>query len=208
MINCNKEEIQALVYYANKNGVKKENISNYVFEKIAMTLPQDILVNLKIIGKKQEKNLKTILDFYHKGEHSNFPKFLEKTKNQKNIVYTFTGYLEDIIEESDKINNPLVGEIKKNNVKIIQLNSVKSEREFETHIDDYLDDDNLKVCVIKFLPGEGTFMNYIKYFIENKLTEKEKTDKKLFVYIVYMSRITTKEINEIEKKNIKRKRRI
>ena len=122
MINCNKEEIQALVYYANKNGVKKENISNYVFEKIAMTLPQDILVNLKIIGKKQEKNLKTILDFYHKGEHSNFPKFLEKTKNQKNIVYTFTGYLEDIIEESDKINNPLVGEIKKNNVKIIQLN--------------------------------------------------------------------------------------
>ena len=205
MINCNKEEIQALVYNANKNGIKKENISDYVLEKISMTLPQDILVNLKISGQKQTKNLKKILDFYYKGEHSNFHKFLEKTKSLKNIVYTFTGYLEDFIEESDKINNSLVGEIKKNNIKIIQLNSIKSEREFEVHIDDYLNEDNLKVCIIKFLPGEGTYMNYIKYFIENKINEKEKTDKKLFIFMVYMSRISNKEINEIDKKTIKEK---
>ena len=205
MINCGKEEIQALVYNANKNGVKKENISDYVLEKISMTLPQDILVNLKISGQKQTKNLKKILDFYYKGEHSNFPRFLEKTKNLKNIVYTFTGYLEDFIEDSDKINNALVGEIKKDNIKIIQLNSIKSEREFEVHIDDYLNEDNLKVCIIKFLPGEGTFMNYIKYFIENKLNEKEKNDKKLFIFMVYMSRISNKEINEIDKKTIKEK---
>ena len=205
MINCNKEEIQALVYNANKNGIKKENISDYVLEKISMTLPQDILVNLKINGQKQAKNLKKILDFYYKGEHSNFHQFLEKTKSLKNIVYTFTGYLEDFIEYSEKINNPLVGEIKKDNIKIIQLNSIKSEREFEIHIDDYLNEDNLKVCIIKFLPGEGTFMNYIKYFIENKLNEKEKTDKKLFVFMVYMTRISFKEINDIDKKTIKEK---
>ena len=53
MINCGKEEIQALVYDANKKGIKKENLNEYVLEKIAMTLPQDILINLKIAGPKQ-----------------------------------------------------------------------------------------------------------------------------------------------------------
>ena len=204
MINCGKEEIQALVYDANKNGIKKENISDYVLEKIAMTLPQDILVNLKINAQKHAKNLKKILSFYNKGEHSNFAKFLEKA-TQKNIVYTFSGYLEDFIEESDIINNNSVGEIKRKNIKTILLNSVKSERDFETNIDDYLEEENLKVCIIKFLPGEGTFMNYIKYFIENKMNEKENCDKKIFVFIVYMSRIFIKEMNEIDKKTLKEK---
>jgi hypothetical protein len=86
MINCGKEEIQALVYDANKKGIKKENINDYVLGKIVMTFPQDILINLKIKGVKQSKNLKKILEIYKKGEHSNFTKFLETTKNQKNIV--------------------------------------------------------------------------------------------------------------------------
>ena len=62
MINCGKEEIQALVYTAYKNKIKIEDINDYVLEKIAMTLPQDILVNLKINGDIQIKNLKKILD--------------------------------------------------------------------------------------------------------------------------------------------------
>ena len=94
MINCNKEEIFLLVYDAYKTGIKIEDINDYVLEKIAMTLPQDILINLKINGAKQNKNLKKILAFYQKGEHSNIYKFLEKAKNQKNIVYTFTNYWE------------------------------------------------------------------------------------------------------------------
>ena len=44
------------------------------------------------------------MKFYNKGEHENFLNFLEKMDNQKNIVYTFSGYLEEIIEESDKLN--------------------------------------------------------------------------------------------------------
>ena len=200
MINCNKDEIQALVYTANKNGIKNADISDYVLEKISMTLPQDILVNLKISGQKQDKNLKKILGLYYKGEHANFCKFLEKTKNQKNIIYTFSGYLEEILEDNEIINNSIVGEINNKNIKIIQLNSVQSEREFETHIDEYLKEDQLKVCIIKFLPYEGSYMNYIKYSIENEINKNKSYEKKLFVFIVYMSRIPNKELKEIEKK--------
>ena len=205
MINCNKEEIQALVYTANKNKIKKEDINNYVLDKIAMTLPQDILINLKINAAKQSKNLEKILEFYQKGEHSNFAKFLEKTKNQKNIVYTFSGYLEDIIEETDVINNSIFGNIKKENIEIIQLNSIKSERELEIHIDNYLNEEKLKVCIIKFLPYEGSFMNYIKYFIENKIGQNKVYENKLFIFIVYITRISLEEINNLDKKSLKEK---
>ena len=205
MINCGKEEIQALVYDANKKGIKKENISDYVLEKIAMTLPQDILVNLKLAGTKQENNLKTILKYYGKGEHTNFYKFLENVQNQKNIIYTFTGYLEDVIKDNDLIKNNLVGDIKKENIKIIQLNSIQSEREFEMYISEYLNDDNKKLCIIKFLPFEGSFMNYIKHFIESKISGIKPFENKLFIFIVYMTRISLKEISDLDKKTPKEK---
>ena len=205
MINCDKEEIQALVYESHKKGIKKEDINDFVLEKIALTLPQDILVNLKISGPKQSKNFKKILDFYGKGEHENFLNFLEKIDNQKNIIYTFSGYLEEVFEESDVVNNIKVGKIIKENIKIIQLNSYNTEREFEAQIDNYLDEENLKVCIIKFLPYEGSFMEYIKYLIESKIGKKKSCENKIFIFIVYMSRIFIKEENEIENKTLKEK---
>ena len=204
-INCSKEEIQALVYHAHKEGIKKDNLIDYVLEKISMTFPQDILVNLKISGPKHANYLKKIINFYNKGEHSNFSTFLTSTKSYKNIIYTFSSYLDDTIKINEKINSSLVGEIQKENLKIIQLNSLKSEREFEQHIDEYLNEDNYKICIIKFLPYEGTFMNYIKYFIENKENEKKLAPKKVFIFIVYMSRISIKETKEIEQKTLKEK---
>ena len=205
MINCGKEEIQALVYHANKEGKKKDELNDYVLEKIAMTLPQDILVNLKIAGTSQTENLQKILELYKKGEHSNFAKFLEKVKSQKNIVYTFTRYLEEIFDDNFQINNSLAGVIKKENIKYIQLNSIKSESVFERYIDDFLREEKLKVCIIKFLPKECSYMNYIKFFIENNINDKKRYDKKIFIFIVYMSRISINELEEIDNKSLNEK---
>ena len=204
-INCGKEEIQELVCDANKKGIKKEDINDYVLEKIALTLPQDILVNLKLSGSKQDKNLQKLLDFYKKGEHSNFSKFLETLKLTKNIVYTFTCYSNNIIDENYKINNNLVGEIKKENIKFIEINFHDTKREFEKYIDDYLKEDNLKICVIKFLPYEGSYMKYVDCYIENKINKNKKYNKKIFIFIVYMSRIYLEELNNIENKTLEEK---
>jgi len=51
-INCGKEEIQALISDGNKKGIKKEDINDYILEKLALVLPQDIsalMHGLKIV---------------------------------------------------------------------------------------------------------------------------------------------------------------
>jgi hypothetical protein len=80
---------------------------------------------------------------------------------------------------------------------------LRSEREFETQIDKYLDNNELKVCFIQLLPYEGSFMDYLKYFIENKIKKKASYENKIFIFIVYMSRIFLEEKHEIDKMTLK-----
>ena len=204
-INCGKEEIKALVSDGNNRGIKKEDLNDYVLEKIALTLPQDILINLKISVQKQAKNFRKVLDFYKKGEHSNFSKFLETLKFKKNIVYTLTEYSENFIDDIYKINNDLVGEIDMENIKFIEFNFNNIIRGFEDSIDDYLNEDNFKVCIIKFLPCEGLYMKYINYYIENNINKYNNNDKKIFIFIVYMSRIFFQELSNKENNSLQEK---
>ena len=47
-------------------------------------------------------------------------------------------------------------------------------------------------------------MNYVKYYIENKEKDYDNKPKKLFVFIVHLTRVLKKEISDREKKNFKR----
>ena len=201
LINSNLEEIQALVYQANKKGVKKEDILNYVLEKIVLTFPQDILVNMQINGLKQKKaNIyKKVIEFYNKGEHSNLANFLKKTNNNKNVVYTFSNNLEEI-NNLDGINNPLIGKVEEKYIKQIQINSIKSENELERQIDNFFNDDKSKICLVKFLPYEGSLMNYVKYLIQNKEKDYGLKQNKIFIFIVHLVRVLKKDLNDIDKK--------
>ena len=204
LVNCSIEEIQALVYQANEEKKKKEEMSDYILEKIALTFPQDVIVNMKINGLKTKKKkiYEKIMAYYNKGEHSSLANFIKTMDKNRNIVYTFSNSLDDF-ENIDGINNPSFGEIKKENIKQIKLSSIKSESELEKQLDDFLNDNKKKVCVIKFLPYNGCLMNYMKYFIENKEKESESDPKKVFIFIVYIVRISKEELNSKEKKTLK-----
>ena len=77
LINCNIDEIQALLFKAVKIGKKDEEIKDYILGKIALTLPQDIIINMNSNSKKINKQYyKKILEFYGKGEHTNFASFI------------------------------------------------------------------------------------------------------------------------------------
>ena len=175
LINCDLEEIRAMVYEYNKKGISKEKIIDEIFSKISLILPQDIILYSKFNGfsQKHSKEYEIIIDNYNKGEHINLSRFIKAMKQDKNIVYSFSNDL-DQIQNIDNIDNPTFGNINKENTKIINIGGINSENELETEINQFMTNE-FKLCIIHFSPDEGEFMNYIKYFLENK--EKEFVDR-------------------------------
>ena len=206
LVNNSIEEVQGLIYEANKKGLNKEKMSEFVLSKFALTLPQDLIINMKINGllKNKDKSYKKILELYNKGEHSNISNFLKTMNNYKNIIYTFSNNLEDM-KNIYGINNELVGIIERDSIKQIIISSIKCEKDLEAEIDNFFNEKNYKICIIKLMPYEGSLMSYLKYFIENK--EKDLGDKnnsqKAFIFIVYMARVLKKDLKDIDKKSLK-----
>ena len=202
LINCNIDEIQALMYKAIKKGKKGDEITDYILGKIALTLPQDIIINMGCNAFKR-KNLyyyEKILELYSKGEHTNFANFLKKVDINKNVVYTFSNSLENIINIKN-IKNEKLGLINEENITNIKISSLNKENELEKLLDDFFNEDTYKICLIKFMPFEGDFMNYVRYLIENKEKNYKNKDQKYFIFIVYMTRVFKEEIKNLEKKN-------
>ena len=211
LINCNIDEIKTIVYKMNKEGNNISDIINYILKKIALTLPQDILVNMRINGfmQKYPEYFDKIINYYTEGEHSNFANFLKTIKNYKNVIYTFSNNL-DQIKNINNIKTPLIGIINNENIFKININSIKSENEFEKQIDIFFNEEVYKICIIRLMPYEGDFLNYLKNFIESKEEERimENNKNKVFIFIVYMSRILNVDLNNILAKPIKEQNEI
>ena len=74
------------------------------------------------------------------------------------------------------------------------ISTLSSENDLEAEIERfYLGEENKKkIIVFKFSPEETDIMNYIKFFIENHVKEKNYEDeknKKAFIFSVHMNRI-------------------
>ena len=213
LINCDLEEIRAMVYEYNKKGINKEKIMDEILSKISLILPQDIILYLKFSGfsQKHSKEYKIIIDNYNKGEHINLSRFIKIMNQDKNIVYTFSNNL-DQIQNIENIDNPTYGNITKENTKIITIGGINSENELETEINQFMTNE-LKLCIIHFNPDEGDAMNYIKYFVENKekenLNKKENNKcKKAYIFIMHMKRVFNIELKDFSSKSEKEKKEI
>jgi len=193
--NFDLEEIQGIIYQESKISNKKDIIDE-VISKFALTLPQDILICLKFneFPKNYPEITKKIMKAYNSGKHNNLNEFLKEMSNPKNIIYTFSGNL-DVIKNIENIKNDKFGYIiNKRNIFEIKISSIKSENEFEKKIDDFFNDKEKKICLIRFNPNEGPFINYIKFFIENKekdlsSNKNETKIEKIFIFIVHLVRI-------------------
>ena len=198
-INLNKEEIYAYIYYycqlKEKNNY--ELFNDFVFDlidecikKLSLLLPQDIVLILKYgnFNKKYPRIAGNITNSYYKSEHKNLSSFLKKMKNNKNIIYTFTNYFSNI-DNFDIIKNEMLGDIKKENIFIININSYSSALEFEDDLNEgFFEDNNKKLCIIKFKSDERNFLNYVKSLFENKEREICENIKKAWIFIVYLTR--------------------
>ena len=214
LINCDIEEIRGMVYNANKKGINKEKIIDEILSKISLTLPQDIFLFLKYNGfiQKHRVEYNKINDYYKGAEHINLSRFIRSMKTEKNIIYTFSNNLEEL-DNISNIDNQTFGKIYISNIKELKISSLFSEVELETEIDDFLSNE-YKLCIIQLTSEEGKFMNYIKCMIENKEKEyinkqkESKKGKKVFIFIVYMTRVFYKELNDYDLKSEKEKKEI
>ena len=222
LINCKKDEIQALVYKANKESIKEEeDIIIFVLKKIALTLPQEILINMRINGFKQkyEKYFEVIVDSYGKGVHYNLSNFLKTINIKKNIlnsinnndyinndnkfiIYTFSNILETINIEDIKTS---LGIINSENIKQIVISSIKSEDELERKIEDIYSEEKNKICIFKLMPNEGCLMDYLKFFLENKEKEYTNKSRRVFIFIIYLSRILKDDLRNLSKMAVNEK---
>ena len=210
LINFNQEEIQAIMYQALQSEVDKEQMFDKVIEKISLTLPQDIILCLKLNGfyRKNPDLLKKILKAYNKGEHYNLRRFLKSMTKKKNIIYTYTNNLEEI-KITEEINNKIVGKISNENIREIRISECKYENDLEKEIDKFYETKKEKICFIKFNPNEGHIINYVQFFIENKQKElfgeknEENNNEKIFIFIVNLFRIYDYEKDNKREKIIK-----
>ena len=212
IVNCDKEEIRGIIYSVlteSKEKVKPQELQNYVFDKISLTLPQDIILLMKYSGFQQKYNniSDKIMNDYKKGEHKNFYNFIKTMKNPKNVVYSFTSIDEPLlVNVNNDFETEMFGKINKNEIRDIQICSFSAENEVESELEKlFLDEGNrIKIVVFRFHPEETIIMNYINYLIENYFKEKnyeDKESKKAFIFSVHMNRIFEEDKKDPKKEN-------
>ena len=214
LINCDKEEIRGITYniYSEYKKLGKnlmtQDLQDFILEKISLTLSQDIILLIKNSGFEEENPgiPDKIIDFYKRGEHSNLLNFLKKMKNTKNVIYTFTSIDNALLENvSGQFDTELLGRIDKSNIKEVKINSLNEEKDLEVILEDvYLNKrDKIKIVLFKFTPYQAGIMNYIKFFIENHIKEKnyiDENNRKVFIFSVHMNRIFNEDENNPKRK--------
>ena len=150
LINCDEEEILGFVYMATQgkkeinNEKEFELIENDFISKLAVLLPQDIILILLLNEKDWEDNndnkrfYNKLINCYNKNVHNNIKSFLTNYKMEENqgnkiIIYTFTNIIESIKNENligYDINN--LGVLNQNNIKQIRVSSIQNEFDLET----------------------------------------------------------------------------
>ena len=211
LINCNEEEILGIVYMETQgksqfNDNDYQNIENKFISKIYSTLPQDIililLINANNLNENDENKIfyDKILENYKRNIHNNIKSFLShyKEENNKIVIYTFTRIIDSIKQEFlSSFNIKSIGEININNIKQLRISSVQNEFNLETEIEEFLDNNELKIFILKIFP-EYSIIDYLKTIIENKETEykikKQIKINKIFIILVHIKKIKKKNI--------------
>ena len=203
LINCDRPNIQGLVYYYSKkinvydNKYKKDKnykelsdeFEKFIINKIYKILPQDIISILSDnnpIKKKYDENKKTY----------NFLTYLEDMKKFEykdykiSIIYTFTSIANNI--------EGLDGEMS------FMISKIKSEKEFKNTIDELKkknENPDKKYIYIKFEQSNSQNIKYITNYILYKYHDDPKfKDDYKYIIIIHINRNFNKEKNSKSKK--------
>ena len=166
MFNCNRDEIEGLIYkISNINKDKNldnKYIENEIFLKLAPTFCQDIIASIKysgVISGDDFERAKSILEIYKQREINNFSQFLEKMKKDKNVIYTFSNIYDIFITEEKKIK-----------YREIIVENINSENKLEEEMSKFYEDNN-HYLIFRFVEKDLNKMNHLSYLVNNFLTK-------------------------------------
>ena len=164
LINCSNDEIEGLIYKICNNNPDKikdeEFIEDEIFKRIAPTFCQDIIASVKYSGFDKGKNAKIakkIIKYYKEIEINNFSQFLEKSKKDKSVIFTFSSPLELVFPEESNYK-----------YKEVTVDSIDSENKV---IEIISNDQNLDYLIFRFVEKDLIKMNHISYLINNYETK-------------------------------------
>ena len=193
LINFFDEEIKSLVLdykiqLDDPNNLNEENASDYIYEKIAKTFPQELIAFLNHYRKKNRNFVNKINHYYSKAIHSNLETYISKTSNSINVVYTFTPTVR-ANKFKFEVNNEIFGEINSKNLKNIYINLIRTERQLEIDISDFYDSDS-KLLLIHFEENDAQNLEFVTMFLKRYEKEKElnNIEKKIIVILNHLSR--------------------
>ena len=205
-LNVKVQEIESLVYIASKQinysrelNVENERenrlkIRNFVLERIVPCFSEELMVLITkfLFRIKYNSFHEDIIKCYKNKYCYNFDDFLEKSKDNISIIYTFSSLYEDINNShysNDQIN-------------IINVSNIKSIEHFNNEIMDSIFDENnnektnkKSLLIIKFSRKDLAKLNNIYYSIIDYISNSRKRNidikTKKIVFIVHIKNMKT-----------------
>ena len=205
-LNVKVQEIESLVYIASKQinysrelNVENERknrlkIRNFVLERIVPCFSEELMVLITkfLFRIKYNSFHEDIIKCYKNKYCYNFDDFLEKSKDNISIIYTFSSLYEDI-------NN---SHYSNNQINIINVSNIKSIEHFNNEIMDSIFDENnnektnkKSLLIIKFSRKDLEKLNNIYYSIIDYISNSRKRNidikTKKIVFIVHIKNMKT-----------------
>ena len=200
----NEEEIKGLIYLAykrKKNEIidiknNKNYIIQFVLEKIAPYFTEELMILFSKFGFMNKYNFyyKCIYETYKEKYCYNIKNYLEKLNNEISVVYTFSSFFDEIInDENEKIINNSI-EFSKDNTAEIYINSISTMDQIDKEFIDFIFDNKTKknLLILKFREEDLNKLNDIYYLLNDYKTNIGKKalyrQSKFVIFIIYLEK--------------------
>jgi len=204
LINFNMNEFLALVnyYIIFESEYDSMRIEDKILEKIVPTFSQDIITLLlnNLYSQQKLEEFEKYRIIYEKNMCLNLEEFIWKKLYTEQIqktslpeisfVYTYTSIFDEILISQKEIKTESHA-----------ISSFKSEFDLEKAFSNFMKRSN-NTFILKFRLEDIKMLNYSKFLCEQTLKNFIEFSNKLFIFIIYTSRVLVQQINTDNEKNI------
>ena len=220
LINCKKNDIEALIFKIKNDIIIKYNADNnhwifkegqeyerqilkLFFSKIAPLFCEDIITSL-ISFHKNSKDAKykmmddLIIEAYKKSYYYNFENYFKEINTKRSIIYTFSKEARNLFKEIKIIENKF-GKFDEDSTYYISIESITRENDLSIELKKFLFTEKKQLLIITFSENDLKFINSVNALIDNLEKENPKLNEKCVIFIINKQRKKLENIFNDEK---------